>query len=108
MQLTKTMSLPESVSRYITSVNKFNSLKNFNIVFPQNMDKYEILAKYTPVVDDFTDLLHLYENKRRNGDAYNDESREESYHICRFVVHMNQLTNDVKPFDPITDEYLNK
>ena len=108
MQLTKTMSLPESVSRYITSVNKFNSLKNFNIVFPQNMDKYEILAKYTPVVDDFTDLLHLYENKRRNGDAYNDESREESNHICRFVVHMNQLTNDVKSFDPITDEYLNK
>lgn len=100
--------ISKNVSRYITSVNKFNSLKSFNIVLPKNKAKYDILTKYTTVVDDFTDLLHLYENKRRNGDAYNDESREESNHICRFVIHMNQLTNDVIPFDPITDKYLNR
>lgn len=96
-----------TVSKYVSAVKKFNSFKSFNIVLPQNEEKYNILTKYTPIVNDFTDLLHMYEHKRRNGDANNDESKEESTHICKFVVHINQLTNDVKPFDHKNDEYLN-
>jgi hypothetical protein len=97
-----------NISKYITAVNRFNSLKSFNIVLPKNEEKLNYLTKYTTAINDFTDLLHLYENKRLNGDANNDESKEESNHICKFVVHINQITNDVKPFDPNDDEYLNQ
>ena len=90
------------MENYKLAVQEFNSIKSFNIVLPDNDVLYDKLSKYTDVMLKFKDLLSKYETMREStGEADNDVSTE----ICRFVVHINQLTNEVKNFEE-NDMYL--
>lgn len=90
------------MENYKLAVQEFNSVKSFNIMLPENVTLYDKLSKYTDVMLKFKGLLARYENMRKStGEADNDVSTE----ICRFVVHINQLTNEVKNFEE-NDMYL--
>jgi len=90
------------MENYKLAVQEFNSIKSFNIVLPENVALYDKLCKYTDVMLKLKDILSKYEIIRKStGEVDNDVSTE----ICRFVVHINQLTNEVKKFEE-NDMYL--
>lgn len=90
---------------YISAVKQFNDLKSFNIMLPdegeyENDELYNEF--YEQLADQFTEEimkmkkhLEIYESYRKKGVIDNKISR----HICAFVVHINQITNNYKSFD---------
>jgi hypothetical protein len=93
---------------YISAVNAFNDLKSFNIILPERLldggDQDEELYNefYEKLADQFTDeimkmksILEIYEVYRKKGIVKNEISTD----ICAFVVHVNQVTNNLKSFD---------
>lgn len=81
---------------YITAVEEFNSLKSFNIVLPRDNDMFKTLAKkFTKQIREYKDNLETYEHFRKNGFVDNNISTD----ICSFVVHVNQITNNIKDID---------
>lgn len=88
---------------YIISVDEFNSLKSFNIFYPDDdLDLNNKLLKYKKVIDTYTYFLKLYQNYCNKTGCIDSEI---SYNICTFVVHINQLTYKLKNFDE-NDPYL--
>ena len=89
------------MEKYKNAINGFNDLKSFNIMYPENDSLYEKLAKYTNAVNIYKTYLYNYEKARKLGDINESISTD----ICKFVVHINQLTNEIKKF-PRKDPYL--
>jgi len=89
------------MEEYKQAVGNFNSMKSFNIMYPENESLYEQLSKYTTVVNIYGNYLRNYEKVRKQGLIDEKVSRD----ICKFVVHINQLTNEIKEFSK-KDPYL--
>lgn len=86
---------------YKKAVDEFNDVKSFNIIYPDDDSLYEKLSKYTNAVNIYKIYLYNYEKARKMGDINEYISTD----ICKFVVHINQLTNKIKEF-PRKDPYL--
>jgi hypothetical protein len=95
--------------KYLHAVSKFNALKSFQIFLPHNnndlIDNTEYDAFLLDIAKRFTDkienimipalvILQKHRNKRNE---YTD--MEKSNEICKFVVHLNQITNMLKHID---------
>ena len=91
----------EEMEKYKQAIDEFNVVKSFNIMYPENDSLYEKLAKYTNAVNINKTYLSNYEVARKLGDVNESISTD----ICKFVVHINQLTNEIKEF-PRKDPYL--
>ena len=89
------------MEKYKQAIDEFNDVKSFNIMYPKDDSLYEKLAKYTNAVNIYKTYLSNYEKARRLGDINENISTD----ICKFVVHINHLTNEMKMF-PRKDPYL--
>lgn len=89
------------MEKYKQAIDEFNDVKSFNIMYPNKDSLYEKLSKYTNAVNIYKTYLYNYEEARKLGDINESISTD----ICKFVVHINQLTNEIKRF-PRKDPYL--
>lgn len=89
------------MEKYKKAIDDFNDVKSFNIMYPDDDSLYKMLSKYTNAVHIYKTYLLNYEKARHEGDTNVSISTD----ICKFVVHINQLTNEIKEF-PRKDPYL--
>ena len=91
------------MENYMLAVDSFNSLRSFNIFYPDDdEDINNQLIKYTNVIHTYVYFLKLYQNHCNITGTVDNEI---STTICAFVVHINQLTNKLKDYDE-NDQYL--
>ncbi len=89
------------MEKYKKAIDDFNDVKSFNIMYPDDDSLYKKLSKYTNAVHIYKTYLLNYEKARHEGDTNVSISTD----ICKFVVHINQLTNKMKEFSH-KDPYL--
>ena len=89
------------MEKYRKAVDEFNDVKSFNIMYPNDESLHKKLSKYTNAVNIYKTYLYNYEESRKQGKFDEHISTD----ICKFVVHINQLTNQIKDFSD-KDPYL--
>lgn len=102
------MQSADAYQKYVDAVTNFNALGSFQICLPHAdsiVDNTIYNAFLLNLANKFTDkieksmipALKKLEKHRNKKMVYTDMNK--SNEICRFVVHLNQITNLLKPID---------